>query len=154
MPIVIRPLETSDVPDWLAMRRELGPEWVVDRVDAFARTYFESGRIDGLEHIVLIAREDATGVPVGFAEVSLRDYAEGCSSNPVGYLEGWFIADQARGRGGGRALLEAGEAWARARGCVEFASDAETTNPDGIAAHGALGFTEVCRIVCFRKSLR
>lgn len=92
-------------------------------------------------------------VAVGFAEVSLRDDAEGCSSNPVGYLEGWFVADRARGRGVGRALLEAGEAWARARGCVEFASDAETTNPSGIAAHEALGFTEVCRIVCFRRPI-
>lgn len=153
MAIVIRPLEMNQARDWLAMRRELGPEWVVDRVESFARTYFEDGRIDGLEHIVLIARDDATGESVAFAEVSLRDYAEGCASNPVGYLEGWFVRAQARGRGVGRALIRAAEDWARSRGCAEFASDAETTNPDGIAAHRALGFTEVCRIVCFRKAL-
>lgn len=51
MPIVIRPLETRDVPDWFALRRELGPEWAVDRPEEFARLYFEFGRIDGLEHV-------------------------------------------------------------------------------------------------------
>jgi aminoglycoside 6'-N-acetyltransferase I len=36
----------------------------------------------------------------------------------------------------------------------EIASDTELQNADGIAAHRALGYEEVERVVCFRRSLR
>ena len=36
----------------------------------------------------------------------------------------------------------------------EIASDAVLENADGIAAHLALGYEEVERVVCFRRSLR
>jgi aminoglycoside 6'-N-acetyltransferase I len=38
-------------------------------------------------------------------------------------------------------------------GYTEIASDAELDNAAGIAAHRALGYEEVERIVCFRRSL-
>ena len=41
----------------------------------------------------------------------------------------------------------------RAAGHHEIASDAEIENADGIAAHVALGYEEVERVVCFRRSL-
>ena len=44
--------------------------------------------------------------------------------------------------------------WVINRGCTEIASDAELDNPDSIAAHAALGFTETSRTVNFRKRLR
>jgi aminoglycoside 6'-N-acetyltransferase I len=28
----------------------------------------------------------------GFIEVSLRNYAEGCMTSPVAYIEGWYVA--------------------------------------------------------------
>jgi aminoglycoside 6'-N-acetyltransferase I len=59
-----------------------------------------------------------------------------------------------QGRGIGRALVEAAEAHTRAAGHHEIASDAELENTDGIAAHVALGYEEVERMVCFRRSLR
>ncbi len=31
------------------------------------------------------------GTLIGLAEVSLREWAEGCGSSPVGYLEGWYV---------------------------------------------------------------
>ena len=34
---------------------------------------------------------DAKGELIGFAKVSLREWAEGCLSSPIGYLEGWFV---------------------------------------------------------------
>jgi aminoglycoside 6'-N-acetyltransferase I len=46
--------------------------------------------------------------------------------------------------------MAAGIAWARGRGCTEFAADALLDNEVSHAAHRALGFEEVERIVCFR----
>jgi aminoglycoside 6'-N-acetyltransferase I len=58
-----------------------------------------------------------------------------------------------RGRGIGRALVDAAEARACALGHHEMASDAELVNAGGIAAHRALGYEEIERVVCFRRSL-
>jgi len=96
--------------------------------------------------------EDASG-PLGFAELSIRPYAEGCDTDRVGFLEGWYVRPEARRRGVGRELVAAGLAWARAQGCTEFASDSEADNALGAAAHRALGFEEVGLIRCFRKTL-
>ena len=100
---------------------------------------------------VLVA--DGRSRLLGFAEVSIRAYAEGCRSDRVGYLEGWFVEPEARQHGIGRQLVAAAEAWARLQGCVEFASDAEEANELSAAAHRAVGFAEVGLIRCFRKDL-
>lgn len=153
MDVKIEVLDERDAHVWERMRSALGPAWFTDDFAPVMREYFEHGMIDGLRHVVLVAREADSREIVGFAEVSLRDFAEGCHGSPVGYLEGWFVSERARGAGVGRALVSAGEAWAASRGCTEFASDAETDNSASIRAHHALGFEEVCAIVCFRKSI-
>jgi aminoglycoside 6'-N-acetyltransferase I len=56
-----------------------------------------------------------------------------------------------RGQGVGRALVERAEAWARAAGCREMASDTTPFYPISPAAHAALGYAEVERY--FRKVL-
>jgi aminoglycoside 6'-N-acetyltransferase I len=100
----------------------------------------------------ILVAEDRSAL-VGFAEVSIRPYAEGCETDRVGFLEGWFVIPDARHRGVGRKLVAAAEAWARSAGCTEFASDAEADNEESAASHRALGFTEVGLIRCFRKDL-
>jgi aminoglycoside 6'-N-acetyltransferase I len=90
---------------------------------------------------------------VGFLEVWLREYAEGASSSPVGYLEGWYVEEKYRCQGVGRLLVAAAEDWARSRGCTEMASDSELDNVGAIRAHHQLGYQEVTRIVCFLKPL-
>ena len=101
---------------------------------------------------VFVAIEgDAT---LGFCEVSLKEYANGASSSPVGFLEGWFVGALHRRRGVGRALVRAAEAWARERGCKELCSDTEVERAWSIAAHRRLGFREAERVVCFVKPLR
>ena len=93
------------------------------------------------------------GKLLGFAELSIRPYAEGCLSDRVPFLEGWYVVPEARRRGIGRALVAAAEDWARAQGCTEFASNALVDNELSAAAHHALGFEEVEIVRCFRKSL-
>ena len=49
--------------------------------------------------------------------------------------------------------MKAAEDWARGHGFRALASDAELDNQVSVAAHGALGFEEVDRVVCFLKRL-
>jgi aminoglycoside 6'-N-acetyltransferase I len=90
---------------------------------------------------------------IGFVELSIRSAAEGCETDRVGYLEGWFVDQRWRRRGVGRALVEEAIAWARAQGCRELASDAEIDNRTGHRAHQALGFETTGRSVTFRKNI-
>ena len=109
----------------------------------------------------IFAKEDAAfflaeakGKQVGFAQCQLRsDYVEGTQSSPVGYLEGIFVSEEARGSGIAKRLLGACEDWARAQGCREFASDCELTNTGSLSFHLAMGFSEANRIICFTKRL-
>ena len=148
--ITVRSAKPNDVDSWLRMRRALWPEGSeaehrteIDRfLDGDARAPLE----------VLLA-EDGVGRVVGLAELSIRWCAEGCRTDRVAYLEGWYVVPEARGRGVGRALVAAAEDWGRKQGCTEFASDAQEDDEASAAAHSAVGFTEVGLVRCFRKDL-
>lgn len=148
-PILIRPVERGDALDWERMRQALWPAPPGEHAKEIA-SFFEGHRRNPAE--VLIALADS-GQVAGFAELSIRPYAEGCYSGRVAYLEGWFVEVSARGKGFGAALVRASEEWGRQQGCTELASDAEIDNAGSAAAHRALGFVEVERIICFRKAL-
>lgn len=103
------------------------------------------------EAVLVLEREG--GALGGFLALDLRPWAEGCSSEPCAYVEGWWVDEDLRRHGWGRKLMEAAEAWARSKGSRELASDAEVENAISIRAHLDLGFDEVQRVVCFRKLL-
>lgn len=148
MPISVRPVQPGDSTDWERMRHALWPAESTAHAREIAA--FFQGERRHLEE-ALIAMDDSRAV--GFAELSIRGYAEGCHTDRVAYLEGWYVEELARGRGVGAALVRAAEAWGRVQGCEELASDTELHNDASVAAHRALGFEEVERIVCFRKAL-
>ncbi len=156
----IRPAQESDCPAWLEMQLTLWPdediqpeEWtqhqqtLLERGHAFIalEPSSESNRFD--------SRSREGEVYLGFAEVGLRPYAEGCKSSPVAFLEGWFVKESARGKGIGRALIEHVERWGLEQGCTELASDTLLEWVDSQQAHSKVGFEEVERLVVFRKSL-
>lgn len=142
------PALTEHAEAWIQLRTALWPGWPDDHPREIAE-YFA----DPPERAACFLAEDSEGRLVGFAEVGLRDYAEDCDTSPVGYLEGIYVAPEARLTGVGRLLVEAGEAWARAKGCTEMASDREITNEESGAFHISIGFEEVIRTVCYRKDL-
>jgi aminoglycoside 6'-N-acetyltransferase I len=90
----------------------------------------------------------------GFIELSIRPRVDGSLSDRVGYVEGWYTEPGLRGRGWGRQMVRAAEAWTAARGLTELGSDAELANPAGIAAHQACGFRETFRVAMFLKRAR
>jgi len=145
---VVRPVTRRDVDSWVRLKTALWPEGSEAEHRDAADRFFNPG---GPPRCVLVA-EGPSGI-LGFAEVSVRPYAEACLTEGVGYLEGWFVVPQGRRLGVGRQLVAAAEGWARSQGCVEFASDAEATNEVSATAHRALGFTDVGLVRCFRKSL-
>ncbi len=147
--MIIRPVRSDDANEWLALRQALWPE----PTEPQHRKEMAMMLSDPDRYAVLVC-EDRDGSLTGFAELSLREWAEGCLSSPVGYLEGWFVTSEARGRGIGRMLLEAGEGWARSRGCTEMGSDTDLGNVASEAAHLKLGFTIAARLVAFRKDLK
>ena len=102
---------------------------------------------------VLVAEAENEGV-VGFVEVDLRSHADGCDpAQPVGYVEGWYVAENFRRTGVGSMLISAAEEWARGFGCVEMGSDALIENEVSQRAHAALGYEVVDRCVNFRKKI-
>jgi aminoglycoside 6'-N-acetyltransferase I len=103
---------------------------------------------------VLVAERTPDGSQLcGFAEVGARSIAEGCTTSPVAYLEGWYVDPDVRRRGVGSALLRGVEDWARKAGYQELASDTELTNHVSQRVHERLGFAEVERAVQYRKAL-
>ena len=148
--MMVRAVTPSDAPAWLRLRCALWPHHA-ESEHAAEITEFLEGR--AREPLAVLVVADGADRLIGFGELSIRAYAEGCHTDRVAYLEGWYVVPDARNRGVGRALIAAAEEWGRSQGCVEFASDAELTNDASAAAHKALGFTEVGRVRCFRKDL-
>jgi aminoglycoside 6'-N-acetyltransferase I len=104
--------------------------------------------------LTILVAETTDDRLVGFVEVDLRSHADGCDpAQPVGYIEGWYVADDYRKQGVGSALIGAAEDWARSHGCVEMGSDAVIDNEPSQRAHEALSYEVVDRCVHYRKKL-
>ena len=132
------------------MRHALWPDQPLQELVEEAETFFSTD--DARLASVLLAEKAGAGL-VGFAELSLRPYAEDCRTSPVAFLEGWYVTPSMRRQGVGRALVGAAEEWGRAQGCREFGSDTQFDNSASIAAHLALGFDDAGALRSFRKDL-
>ncbi len=148
--MLIRPATSQDLPSWTALRAQLWPDTAPEVHHDEAASWLTTSPD---QTIALVAISPETGI-CAFAEAGLRhDHVNGCDTSPVGFLEGIYVSPDKQKTGLGRRLVDAVEAWARARGCRELASDADLDNHDSIAFHGTTGFEETARVVCFRKQL-
>ena len=144
---VIREVRALDRAAWATMRAALWPE---EDADTHAR---------GID--LLLARgdawgfiaEDASGRAIGFAEIAIRPYANGCDSAPVAFLEGIWVEERSRRRGIGARLIAHVESFLLARGYRELGSDTALANLASQDAHRRWGFAETERVVYFRKGL-
>ena len=147
---MIRPALPADLETLASLRHDLWPEGPREEHAGELAAFF-AGR--AREPLAILVAESSAGDVAGFCELSIRPYAEGCRSDRVGYLEGWYVVPDQRCQGVGRALVAAGEEWAREQGCTEFASDAVVDNEVSIEAHRAVGFDDAGVVRCFRKDL-
>lgn len=143
--IIVREVQPEDKAAWRDMRAALYGE--DPSLLAEVEGYFTG---DPMIATAFLAED---GAPLGFIELSLRNYAEGCAASPVPYVEGLYVEEDRRRQSVGRLLIVAAERWAKERGFTEMASDTQIENETSLSAHRAYGFTEVERIVCLKKSL-
>ena len=144
---MIRAATRHDFAEWRRMRAALWPECPSDMHDVEMAEQVSSGEFAVFVH------QRTSGKLGGFVELSIRNRVDGTMSPRVGYVEGWYVDPDLRGKGVGRALIARAEAWAREMGFAELASDAELDNDASIRAHKALGFRQTFRLVHFVKSL-
>lgn len=146
MDVVIREMRKSDSDMWMTMYRQLWPSFSDKALLAEMGRIFKSSK-----RSAYVAEAD--GKPAGFAEYSLRDYANGCHSQPVPFLEGIWISEVYRGQGVAKALVQYLEQKARMAGFKEFGSDVELSNYASQLMHERLGFEQTEKIIFYRKVL-
>jgi len=104
------------------------------------------------DQVVFVAAR-ADGRLCGMIEARVRAFANGVDEAPCAFVEGWWVDEDVRRAGIGRALIALVEDWARGRAFHELGSDADLDNTVSHQAHAALGFEERERVVCYRKRL-
>jgi aminoglycoside 6'-N-acetyltransferase I len=144
----IRPVTRADRDEWLRMRSALWPDAPLVEHNREIEQFLETGQ----PGVVLVA-ERPQGELCGFLEARVRHYVDGCETDRVGYIEGWYVDPDLRRNGIGRAMVKQAEHWARHHGCTEMASDTQLYNMSSQEAHLRIGYTEVERLVIFRKEL-
>ena len=144
--IEIRLLGEQDRTVWANMRHALWPEGGLEEHERdTARVLADA------DYWAFVAMQD--GHAIGFAEIAIRKYANGCESQPVPFLEGIWVDPRYRRSGVGRRLIAHVESFVKARGFREIGSDALLDNRASHAAHAGWGFAETERVVYFRKIL-
>ena len=143
----IIPADESRIAEWLDLRVALWPECSRPDSEQEIRALLQSPREDAF---LAIGPDDRV---IGFAEVSTRDYVDGCKTRPVGYLEGIFVLPEYRNRGVAKLLVQAAETWAAGQGCSEMGSDTRIDDTESMAFHNAIGFRETDRQVVFLKTI-
>jgi aminoglycoside 6'-N-acetyltransferase I len=146
MDIRVRLMGAGDGPAWAEMRAALWPE---ASTEGHARDIDDVLRSDRVWGFIA----EVHGTPAGFAELAIRDYANGCASRPVPFLEGIFVREEFRRCRIGARLMAHVEEFVAARGFTEIGSDTDIANRESHAAHRSWGFVETERVVYFRKVL-
>ena len=145
--IIIRRATQTNKPEWLRMRQALWPDHITEEFAAQSDEILK----DEMQPVFVVERPD--GKLGGFLEAGTRKYAEGCDTSPVGFIEGWYVDEDLRQQGLGKALVKAAEEWARSQGLTEMASDTWLDNDVSIRAHLKMGYEEIERLVHFAKKL-
>jgi len=115
MSVRVRPLESRDKPVWLVLFKGYIEFYQATVPEDVIETLWQR-LMRGLEgfHSALVAVDDADS-PIGFVHILL--HRSTWSNGHYCYLEDLFVDPAQRGKGVGRALIEAVYAHADAQGC-------------------------------------
>ena len=130
------------------MSLALWPHYKKKELEKELRTELKSDKHD---HFLV---QNEKGDYLGFINLSLRkDYVEGATSKPVGYVEGIYVKPAHRKQGIAKELIKQAKEWAKKHGCKELGSDTELKNTDSQKVHKNLGFKKTNTIVHFIMKL-
>lgn len=147
--MIIQKIKKEDFTVWLEMGLLLWPKHSKNELEKEFEEILKSKREE-----TFLCKDDK-GNYAGFINVSLRhEHVQGATSSPVGYIEGIFVKDQYRKKGIAKKLIDAGEKWAKNKGCKEIGSDTELHNKTSQAFHKKLGFKEDGTLIHFIKKIR
>ena len=118
----------------VAFRDHLGRDWPSD--NAFLAGI--EGQIEQTDTEFLLGAAHADAPPAGVAQLRYRHGL--WRAGPDCHLEDLFVAQEARGAGLGRALVDAAVGRARERGCRRIELDVNEANAGGLAVYRAAGF--------------
>jgi GNAT superfamily N-acetyltransferase len=146
--VTIREGHAGDIPVLVRLLAQLfaiEADFAIDPIVQARGLELLHGRADA---VILVA--EAEGRVVGMCTVQLTaSTARGGLSAGV---EDVVVDQTVRGRGIGRALLAAAEAWARGRGAVRIALLADEANVSALDFYDRLGFTRT-RLVWLARAL-
>ena len=89
---IVRQMGTSDRPIWAEMRTALWPDET-----PLTHAKMVDELLGDKDSLSLVA-EETDGAAVGFAEIAIRKYANGCDTRPVAFLEGIWVNPQFSGK--------------------------------------------------------
>lgn len=143
-------IRKADLNDTFVLAKMAAAMWNNHTVDELTAEYTDLLKRENAAAFIIYENRE----PIGFAQCGLRcDYVEGTRTSPVGYLEGIYVKDSCRRKGYASRLLKECERWAKAKGCIEFASDCEADNEESKMFHVSSGFHIANKIICFAKKL-
>ena len=134
--------------DAAALARLAGELGYVTKTDAMTRRLARV--LADAEHRVLVAEGSSGGAVTGWLQVHLTKIID---SEPRGEIVGLVVASDARGRGIGRQLVVAAEAWTRARSAASVGVRCNTARTEAHAFYERLGFRAAKTQINFRNGL-
>ncbi len=147
--MIIRHVQHTDQNEWARMRNTLWPD-SVEAHFAEIEEFFRGTAPDIVSTFVMERSNEHLG---GFIEINIRPFVPGSRQKNVPYIEGWYVDDDIRNMGYGKALMHEAEKWSREQGFSELGSDAAAVNERSIDVHRALGFSDVEHVIHFLKKL-
>lgn len=123
----LRPADLGDLGAICALE-----DAAFDARERWSRTAWQ-GELAADNRVVIVAGSPALGV------ITIQTVGGVADLNRV------IVAEQARGRGLGRTLTEAGIAAARERECEEMLLEVRHDNTPALGLYAALGFAEIAR---------
>lgn len=128
--LIIRRAANTDAADVAHLFATLGYPIQPDDVPA------RLARLDAITDAVLLATDD-TGSPLGL--VALHVFPVVHAAQPIALITGLVVSPDVRGRGVGRALVEAARNWAMERGCARLMVTSAEHRADAHAFYPAVG---------------
>ena len=116
--VQIRPVTHADFDAWLRLRTAHWPNGAADHGPEIAA--FFAGMASEPQAVFLA---ECNGRAIAVMELSIRKDLPMLPNVDVGYVEGFYIEPEFRGRGITRRLLRFAQDWSRKQHCAAFASD-------------------------------